>query len=273
MILLPVATAAGLYQLFYRNRIYRQVDHKWRRLLAGNILVLMFLLSLCCAMGEIYYRFIHDTTDAYGLTRTSVDWKKRHMHLYQSGFRDSLDRYEITPTPGQRRVTIIGDSFTVGHGVKNVEDRFANIIRHERPQWEVHVRAKNGAETYGHTKMLIDMLKSGYKLQDVVLVYVLNDISDLSREFKIQMMPKNPTPWIAHHSYFINTLYMRRLVVRRPQLRGYYPMLHDLYDGPTWPKQQERLTQFHHLVRAAGGRLWVVTFPFLHELGDAYPYR
>jgi hypothetical protein len=57
-------------------------------------------------------------------------------------------------------------------------------------------------------------------------------------------------------------------------MRGYFDVVRDAYqDGPIWDQQKQRLLAFRNLVQANGGRLAVVTFPFLHALGPHYDYR
>src|SRR5208283_1336343 len=104
----------------------------WPGLVLGNLLVLVFLLSFLPPAGEIYYRFIYDTTDAIDFTKVSNRWFQRYWHLNPSGCRDNAD-YFLKIQPGQRRITFVGDSFAAGHGIKNVEDRFSNRLRQAHP--------------------------------------------------------------------------------------------------------------------------------------------
>ena len=144
---LPLATGYLLF-LFFRgkSRIRKQYS-RWRTLIVGNILVLLFLLSLLVLIAKSYYRFLYDTTDSFGLTKTTKRWFKRYYQINKSGFRDNLPVYMIKPDPTKPRITFLGDSFTAGHGIKNVDDRFANQIRKMHPELEVHVFAKNGWDT------------------------------------------------------------------------------------------------------------------------------
>jgi hypothetical protein len=52
----------------------------------------------------------------------------------------------------------------------------------------------------------------------------------------------------------------------------YYSFIKKAYAGSIWDKQEARLKEIHNAVAAAGGTLVVVTFPFLHDLGDDYSY-
>src|SRR5690349_142254 len=95
-------------------------------LVLGNLLVLIFLLSVIVLSGEIYCRFCRDTTDSLNYTKASVRWFERHWQTNSAGCRDDLE-YAVEIPRGRRRITFVGDSFTAAQGVKNIEDRFGNI--------------------------------------------------------------------------------------------------------------------------------------------------
>lgn len=58
-----------------------------------------------------------------------------------------------------------------------------------------------------------------------------------------------------------------------PGIASYFNLLNAAYNGPLWDQQKERLTALNAFVVAHGGRLSLVTFPFLHALGPEYEYR
>jgi hypothetical protein len=61
----------GLLVLFARRLRGRGGPPGAPRLLLGNFLVLLFLLSLGALGGKIYYRFFCDTTDGLGYTKVN----------------------------------------------------------------------------------------------------------------------------------------------------------------------------------------------------------
>ncbi len=89
--------------------------NKYLVIFAGNILFLLFFLSLLTLSLEIYYRFIFDSTDSIILTNVSRRWYKKHYKANKSGFRDDIE-YERAASPGMGRITFVGDSFTAGQG-------------------------------------------------------------------------------------------------------------------------------------------------------------
>jgi hypothetical protein len=269
LFLLAPLVSGALLRLFYRSGRARGNRDSWRRLIAGNLLVFLFLLSLLFVAGETYYRFICDASDAVNFTKVSARWFQRYWVRNAIGFRDNIE-YSREIEPGRRRVSFVGDSFTAGHGIKSVEDRFANRIRAAHPEWEVHALAILGADTDGEIELLAKSLKDGYQLDEVVLVYCLNDVADLLPEWndmmkavRTDLRSKN---WFVQNSYLVNTLYYHWKSAHDPQLRDYFRFVREGYQGEMWERQKRRLTTFRDLVQSHGGRLSVVTFPLLHTL-------
>lgn len=250
---------------------------KWSELVLGNLLVFAALLLIIGTAGEIYYRFIVDTTDSFGLTRVCKRWFERHYEINGAGARDNID-YLPERNPALRRITFLGDSFTAGHGIRDVEQRFANRIRRSLGSgWEVHALAANGLDTGAEVQSLTSYVQRGYELETLVLVYVLNDISDIVPEWanilqRIYGDQQNEGFWVKK-SFFINTLYYRFKASRDPDVSNYYGFLRGAYDSYLWEVQKNRLRSLKDFCDSKGVRLMVVTFPFLHSLGPDYAYK
>jgi lysophospholipase L1-like esterase len=271
----PFVWATLLVAFFKRRQPSAEKLH-WPQVLLGNALVLLLLLSTLLLTGEIYFRFFYDSTDSLAYTKVNVLWGKRHWQVNNFQMRDNVD-YEPAIQPGKRRVTFVGDSFTAGHGIKNVEDRLVNRIRRANPDWEVHMLARIGADTGDELRFLDVGVSHGYQLDQVVLVYCLNDISDLMPE-REQAMERLKTEianagWLWNSSYLFNVLGHRLKAHRDPFMQDYFSDVLKAYESPLWEQQKERLRALRDLVQTNGGRLLVITFPFLHVLGPDYKYR
>jgi hypothetical protein len=272
-LVLPVALGYWLRRFFRKQRQHREAGVP--RLLAGNALVLSLLCAIVVLLGEIHYRFCFDTTDSFGLTKTTKRWFERHFRENSSGFRDTIDYLPRAPAE-KRRVTFLGDSFTAGHGVADVEDRFANRVRAMRPDWEVHVLASPGWDTELESSVLKLYGDQEFQIDDVVLIYSLNDIADIAPEWQevLRSVYESSKPgFLARHSYFFNTLHFRWKASRNPEISNYYNFVLKNYEGVVWEKQKRRLRALRDLVDSLGGQLLVVTFPFVHDLGPDYQYR
>jgi lysophospholipase L1-like esterase len=259
--------------LWFR-RIAGGERHQVLRLIIGNLLVLFSLGSVVVVAGEVYYRYLYDSTDALSLARTTKLWYQRHWHRNSDGVRDDVE-YARAIQPGKRRVTFIGDSFTAGHGVKNVDDRFANLLRRAHPDWEVHVMAESGWETADHLRELAARLDKGEQLDEVVLVYCLNDIEDILPEYRsvVERVRSSGRSWLER-SFFYSAMHARMALWFEPDLRNHFVTVLGGYNSDrVWQQQAQRLDSLRREVEHKGGRLSVVIFPFLHHLGPEYEYR
>jgi lysophospholipase L1-like esterase len=271
----PVASG-GLFCIFFKRFKTVGATPAPLRVLVGNALALIFFASAAFFLAECYHRFLQDTTDSFGYTKSSQRWFKRHFKTNNAAARDNID-YEKRIALSRRRITFIGDSFTAGHGVKDVEDRFGNLIRRAFPEVEVHVLAQTAMETGGELAAIRDLAGIGYQFDQVVLVYCLNDISDLLPEWaatlaRVRLECSHPG-WLVKNSYFANTLYYHYMAKRDPAVTNYFSCVRTAHEGAAWREQRERLIQLRRAVEAAGGHLSVVTFPFLHALGPNYEFH
>jgi hypothetical protein len=273
-VLLP-CVGGGL--LFLLARYSQRHPHQRRGLvlICANILVFIVLLSVVMLALESYYRFWCDTTDSFELTRVSQRWSQRHYHMNQSEARDSIEVYPLQRTPGKRRISFLGDSFTEGYGIADVEDRFANRVRNRKRDWEVHVMAHGGFDTGDELKVAQKFVEQKYQLDQVVLVYCLNDIADIDPEWRAiwsRIYETKEPGFLFTHSFCFNTYYYRFKERFDPDISNYYHFVRKAYDGPRWDEQRQRLKTLRDLINANGGHFLVVTFPFLHQLGPHYEY-
>jgi lysophospholipase L1-like esterase len=267
---------AGLLLWLRRHLKRRAAPARWPHVLLANLLSLALLLALATLAGEIYFRFIYDSTDSLLYTKVSRRWMQRYWHDNGNQLRDNVN-YQRQIPPGKRRITFVGDSFTAGHGIKNVEDRFVNRLRRAHPDWDIHMLAKPGFDTGDELTCLDFVLTNHWQIDQVVLVYCLNDISDLMPQryeaFQRVNAQIEQSSWLVQNSYLMNIIAHRINLRRNPFMSGYYDLVRDGYRGPMWEEQKERLTAFRDMVESHGGRLSVVTFPFLNDLGPNYGYQ
>ncbi len=277
LVTLPLLMGLALV-VFFKQRRQARTGAGWGDLVLGNLLVLGCLGSLILLTGEIYFRFCYDTTDSLGYTLVCERWVQRHWRVNGAGCRDNVE-YHPRISEGQRRLTFLGDSFTAGHGIKNVEDRFPNRLRQMKVGWDVHALANVGLDTASERVLLTRALKQGYKMDEVLLVYCLNDLAVVSggEPAKLdvggQGLAVENRGWLLRNSYFINFAYYRYRAAINPQLKDYFPGLIKSYEGTAWERQADELRQLRDLVEGHGGRLSVAIFPFLHVLGKNYEYQ
>jgi hypothetical protein len=273
VVALPLHLLALLAR-FARHHRRRGRPASWRRLCFGNALLVALPLAMLLLGGELWFRFGRDTTDSIGYTKVARRWLERHYRFNTATFRDDLE-YAPAIAAGKRRISFVGDSFTAGHGIADVQHRFANRLRALHPAWEVHVLAHNGADTRSETALLELLGNNGYQLDEVVLVYCLNDVQDLLPNWSavLDAAAKNAAqrPALFDSSWLLDTIYYRVAIQTVPGIGDYFAFLGEAYRGEPWLEQQRRLQALRQTVERHGGRLTVVTWPFLQRLGDDYP--
>lgn len=275
LVFLALPIVAFILTRWFLKSGRKRLHSRATSLICGNLLVMAFLVSVVILSGEIYFRFFCDSTDSFGLTRISRRWFDRHIRRNAMGLRDNVN-YLTGPSPDQVRITFVGDSFTFGHGIENVEDRFANHVRRLRPDSDVQVFAECGWDTDAEIEAITRLTSLGMHIDTVVLVYCLNDISDIVPEWQqiLENIYSGPDPgFLVANSYLFNTLHARIRMVRDPQISEYYSFVLGAYESSIWEKQQDRLKRFKQVVTDSGGRLCVVTFPFLHAVGSDYAFQ
>jgi hypothetical protein len=159
---------------------------------------------------------------------------------------------------------------------QNVRDRFVNLVRLNNPGWEVHSIAQPGDDTGAQILGVGNFAKAGYQFEEVVLVYCLNDVSELFPEWiaasQAIYSSADKSGWLFKNSYVLNTLYFLNARRSNPYMREYFTFIKNGYAGEKWEQQKARLRELRRTVENHGGRLRVVTFPFMEGLGDDYGY-
>ncbi|MGD1848409.1 MAG: hypothetical protein ACFB10_23710 [Salibacteraceae bacterium] len=273
-LLVPAGLAWGCVSLYKSKNQWGAKNKGF--IITWNLALTLTLLTALFAIGETWYRFVLDTTDSFGLNKITTRWMHRHFQPNGQGFRDNQD-WEMARTPGKRRITFIGDSFTAGHGVESVDDRFANRIRKAHPEWEIHIMGNNGLETED-VGYLIERfaLDYAYEFEELVYVYNINDIATLLPQTKVlydkmERLQADMGFW-ARQSYLINTWYYRLSASQIPEIKSYYDYVLSAYSGETWKRQVQQLLEVQNYCQRQRIRLKVVLFPFLHEQKDPTAY-
>ena len=191
-------------------------------------------------------------------------------------FRDNIP-YAVKIQKGKRRITIIGDSFSTGHGIKKVENRFANILRKKFPDAEIHVAALNGLNSQTELNSLKTMQARGYEFDIIILAYCLNDIDYLvpkSLEIDTRIKSFNSQlSFLEKNSYFINTFSFRYFASQDPDFMSYSNFVLDGYENDeSWEYHKSTLRGIKKFTQDLNKPLVVVTFPFLQEKIENYTF-
>jgi hypothetical protein len=153
----------------------------------------MFLAALTAV--ELYFAILYDQSDSFNMTNVSKHWFARHIEPVQKVLRFS-DREKTVYrderafphelAAGQHHICFVGDSFTFGHGVPNVADRFsdrlgASLERQHPGRFVVSNLADAGRDVHWVQKLLEELAADKFPVQTVVYVVPTTRNVDLRR--------------------------------------------------------------------------------------------
>ncbi len=248
---------------------------------------------LLCAMltgVELYFATVYDQSDSFNMTNVSKKWFQLHVtpdekDLIFSGregvkYRDDRE-FPVTVPPNKIHLCFLGDSFTFGHGVANVRDRFSNRVRSKLEEQQpgrfiVSNLAEAGTDLFWVEGVLEHVFEKKYKVDTVIYVMCLNDIETFHPDHEKlyqKLGDVGPKFFLFRDTYFFNFLYFRYRQFTQPEVRDYYGFVRDYFDGEPWVRMQRKLRAVQELCRRNGTDFRVVVFPFLHTLGDDDPFQ
>lgn len=243
-------------------------------------------LAACCVLilltsAEIWCACLVDQSDAFNMTNISKRWFRKYIEAQrnEAGFRDRRELKRTLPD-GVKRICFVGDSFTIGHGVRRREDRFTDRFEGELEtalpgKYQVANLGDPGLEVSQIVARVKTLLNQGYQIDTLVYVFMLNDIEgyDPRTEQTIkQLQQVEPKFFLISKTYFLNFLYFRY-----QQATGsggsYFPHLVESYEQAPWHGLVNKLDELQELCDDKNVDLRFVIFPFLHNLGPDYPFH
>lgn len=279
MCLIPVA-------LVRLRRRWSGVRSRLRLVYAG--LSLWLCLTLLTVI-EVSFALLYDTTDSFDMTNVSHRWFQVHVEpdvrvlefADGSGIR-YRDVRDFNPCRREdiRHICFLGDSFTFGHGVPEVESRFSNQVEQLHAgrfsRWMVSNLAWPGTDLVWGQSVVEHLFNDDAQIDDVVYVLCLNDIETfhdptMSRSSTLGQF--EPPTVLFRDTYFFNWLCFRTQLLTRSDTRNYYSFVKEYYQGPSWDRFRDVLEKTAAMCRTRGVTFRVAIFPFLHNLTGDYPFR
>ena len=100
-------------------------------------------------------------------------WFTKYWEVNELGYRDV--KFDPKSDQNKFKIAILGDSFVAGHGIKNVNDRFSNILESKlgSSAYRVYNMGLNGADTQTEFDRLVTF---PIKPNLIILVHYPNDI-------------------------------------------------------------------------------------------------
>lgn len=279
----------GIVLLIALLKFRQRFKGRFPRQLANVGLSLWMVLFLITSI-ECGFAFFYDTTDSFNMTNVSKRWFQVHIEPQKYPLRftaaEGLFYREESPNfpePGDiepHHICFLGDSFTMGHGVPNVAHRFSNQIGKELQktnprEFLVTNLANAGKDLFWVSRVTELMLDQGYDIDTLVYVMCLNDIESFDVNFEsyyADLGQHDPQNILFKETYFLNLVYFRARQFSLPEVRDYYSFVKEFYEGEQWQKMSYKLHELNERCQASETKLRVVVFPFLHNVGEDYPF-
>ena len=263
-----------------RRRLRVLAPTKTRRSL--NAAFSIWLVLALLTSFELGFAAFVDHSDAFNMTNISKRWFRRHIEPQRNanGFRDRREFVE-KPPGDVRRIVFFGDSFTIGHGIRRMEDRFTDrveaALEQAAPgQFQVANLGECGWEVTIIEGVMKATLAKGYEADVFVYAFMLNDIEgyDPRTEATIRELQKRlPQSRLWTNTYFFNWMFFRWQQYQGGGTVDYFPHLADSYRSDAWRKVCISLRFMHADCRKHNVEFRMMLFPFLHNLGPDYPFH
>ena len=286
---LTVWLAAGLLTFWVLLALRRRWRGRPKRVRLIHLALSLWMVSAALTVIELYYATVYDETDSFNISNVSQKWFQRHVvpDLKELRFRNGYgmlyrndEEFPESLKPGQHHICFIGDSFTFGHGVPDVADRFSNRVAAElarrSPQKFIVSNVADAGKDVGWVKLVLtELFHDDRRVHTVVYVLCLNDIETFHKDhdkFYASINTRKPTFPLFRDTYFFNLLYYRTRLFSIPDVRNYYSFVAKFYSGQPWEKMTKVLTEIDELCRENRADFRIVIFPFLHNLGPDYEF-
>ncbi|HYM09455.1 MAG TPA: SGNH/GDSL hydrolase family protein [Bryobacterales bacterium] len=230
-------------------------------------LVVLYSLYLCFVVLETALMFIpRSQTVLYSLageTWLEYYWKP----INQYGYRDRP--VDLNELQSKTAIIALGDSFTAGHGIESIRDRYSDLLQAKLPpRYRVLNLGKNGSDTEDEYQRLLEF---PVRPRILILQYFGNDISEVIPDNQQKNLEFHPYENLPHRMallfagfYILNYIYWE---IPEPDLAVHTTTLLMAYGEPqTLERHYKDLYRFVDFSRANQCPLVVVIFPFLEDL-------
>ncbi len=239
-----------------------------------NTVLIVFSTLSFIAIIEVCFMFIslsHGSGKAY----SGKIWGKKYWNpINNLGYRDEQ------PNKNENTVFFIGDSFTAGWGVKDIQDRFGETAAMELNKKGKKINEINlgryGADTRLEFHLFEEFIsKTGIKPKQIVLQFFVNDVDKfIPKNKKCISIPENIPRWkkiMIDGSYlanYINSLYPSNNSNFKPLKEcEYTEQLKHVYSlDSLWKKEELQLNKFLNYSTKNKIPLTIVFFPFMEDL-------
>jgi hypothetical protein len=196
--------------------------------------------------------------------------------------------YPSPKPPGRTRVLFLGDSFTFGMGVPDVDSTFVEIIERElnrgRPEGS-EIDVLNGGLPGSLPRKwlkLYERIEDSFDPDLVIMVFFLRDGTRLSARgfffppLRERVVARNEASWWYRHSFVYRKIRDRHdwgevsAQYTDLFLQAYFG---DEQETRLWRVAQEDMLEIRRRAEERSAGVGFVVFPILADLTDRYPFR
>ncbi len=265
----------------YNHSYIRGFIRKHKKLFQNAILLFLTLLIIFIFSETILRVTMNDQTVGGGFGPGSLKFNQKYVILNDEGMRDR--DFTITKPTNTMRIAVLGDSFSFGSGIKNVNLTYPKLLESELNDlnsinnYEVLNFGIQGRNTEDEIKILEEKVLK-YSPDLLILGYVFNDIENVDKSVsEYKFMPVIPYfgIWIRNvlysymytelkFNYILDTLGLKKNVVKAT-LDQYNSEINKEYNNELFKK-------LRGIAEKNDIRVVVVIFPGLIDFNN-YPYN
>ncbi|HVZ67609.1 MAG TPA: SGNH/GDSL hydrolase family protein [Patescibacteria group bacterium] len=273
---------AFFFLIFFTLKVFKSELSEGKKILLIALVFSMFCLVLIYSGFEAFFRYRYDESDGLGFLNTNVRWMGRHVVDNNYQYRDK--NFDINKGKGVIRIGVVGDSLAMGYGIKDVNDRFSNLLEKKLKNHKYNVEVYNfgvaGLDTCSEIKEF-ERVKN-LKFDLIVWEYYLNDIQPCKGSTGAAVVVKSfnaGSPllkFLRDESFFFDFIYWR-LSPAHDQTYTSLRMadLAQFKNKPVYEDHLKNIASFSAELQneTTSHRVVVVVFPFLFLLDQNYPAK
>lgn len=258
--------AAELLRCFY----YGIVKSKAKGI-GANVLTIAFPLALFLIFLEVVFMFVPQSHEGVLSKASQIWWSKYWTPVNSLGYRD----VEPKVTAGKKQVLVIGDSFSAGHGLKTVSERFSEILGTKLGEgYQVRNLGVSGSDSGDEARRLADY---PVKPDAIVLQYFPNDIERVAQANGLTITGGMPfddvsgaTAQIVRRFYLPNFVYWQ---LPHAQFSTFDEFVSTAYSDSTVLRAHfADLSKIVAYGDSTGAEVYAVFVPFLFQLDKSQGY-
>ncbi|OGD88967.1 hypothetical protein A2693_00950 [Candidatus Curtissbacteria bacterium RIFCSPHIGHO2_01_FULL_40_12] len=263
--------------LFFIYKIFKSKASERKKKLLLSLVFVFFVLVLAFSVFEAYFRYVYDESDGLGYLKVNSKWHQRHV-IYNAYFYRDRD-FTVEKKEGVKRIGVIGDSIAFGGGIKNVNDRFSNLLEKKLKdsgyKVEVYDLGKPGYDTEGEIAEYQKVKNLDFDI--IIWEYFLNDVQPQEKSTGTPIIARNSqtanfVQFFSDKSYFFDFIFWR-LSTR------YQKTFEQLKTADLAQYEDQNILNHHKLIIAdflkelnlENKKVVVIIFPLLAFLGPDYP--